>query len=226
MNNKPVGQPERKPSGSARGRRKLALQLAAMFMIIMALGLFMGGVIAYLTDEQTLVGTVTITQDFPTATPTGSPAPSPSPTIPLESFVFKVEWMGLADDEETPDFSVRLYRNVEINGRIVTQTSEHTFEVDGEGYYHAWRMRPGDYWLQSEPLEGFFPLYRNEKPHDLVVDKLYTGGTLVYYKIPETGDHRISTILLWSSAVCCALGLALLLMERRIQPESQDAARA
>ena len=107
---------------------------------------------------------------------------------------------------------------MEINHRIVTETSEHTFELDGDGYYHAWRMRPGDYWVVSEPLEGFFQLYRNEKPNNLVIDKLYSGGTLVYYKVPPTGDSRIPAALLWASALCCAIGLALLLAGRREEP--------
>ena len=210
------GQDASRAGENARGRRKLVLRLTATVMIIMALGLCMGGVIAYLTDQQTLVGRVSITQDFPTPTPTASPTPSPTPTMPLESFIFKVEWIGLEEDEPTPEFNVRLYRNVEINGKQVTQTSKHIFNLDGDGYYHAWRMRPGDYWLQSEELEGFFPLYRNLDPNSLVVDKLYSGGTLVYYKIPETGDHRLPAALLWASALLCATGLALLLVSRRM----------
>ena len=216
MSTKRAGRDNRRAGADARGRRKLVLQLAAAIMIIMALGLFMGGVLAYLTDQETMVGKVTITRDFITPSPTPSPSPSPTPTLPLESFIFKVEWIGLKDDEPTPQFEVKLFRNVEINGKQVTQNSDHIFNLDGNGYYHAWRMRPGDYWLQSEPLEGFFPLYRNLEPNNLVVDKLYNGGTLVYYKIPETGDHRAPAALLWASALLCAAGLALLLVSRRM----------
>lgn len=220
MSKRRAGQENRRTGASARGRRKLVLQLAAMVMIIMALGLFMGGVMAYLTDQETMVGRVTITQDFITPTPTPSPSPSPTPTLPLESFIFKVEWMGLEEDEQTPEFNVKLYRNVEVNGKQVTKTSKHIFNLDGNGYYHAWRMRPGDYWLQSEALEGFFPLYRNLEPNDLVVDKLFNGGTLVYYKIPETGDRRIPAGMLWASALLCAAGLAMLLASRRMEDGS------
>ena len=220
MKTNKTGHDEGRFGANARGRRKLVLRLAATIMVIMALGLFTGGVIAYLTDQQSLVGRVSITQNFPTPTPTATPTPSPTPTIPLESFIFKVEWMGLKEEEPTPEFSVKLYRNVEINGKQVTQTSKHIFELDGDGYYHAWRMRPGDYWLKSEELEGFFPLYRNLDPNNLVVDKLYSGGTLVYYKIPETGDHRLPMALLWASALLCAAGMALMLVSSRMDGEA------
>lgn len=221
MKMKTTGHDTGRAGANARGRRKLVLRLAALIMIIMAIGLFSGGVIAYLTDQKTLVGRVSITEEFPTPTPTPSPSPSPTPTMPLESFIFKVEWMGLEEDEPAPEFNVKLFRNVEVNGKQVTQTSDHIFNLDGDGYYHAWRMRPGDYWLQSAELEGFFPLYRNLEPNTLVVDKLYSGGTLIYYKIPETGDHRIPAALLWASALLCSAGMALLLVSRRMDEAAQ-----
>lgn len=211
MRNRRVGHSEGRPGATAQGRRKLVLRLSAMAMILLTLGMFMGGVIAYLTDEQALVNTVTITENFPTPTPTVSPSPSPTPTMPLESFIFKVEWIGLAEDEAPPTFTTRLYRNVVKNDKNVTEVSKHVFILDGEGFYHAWRMRPGDYWLQSNPLNGFIPLYRNAEPNTLVSDKLYSGGTLVFYKVPQTGDSRVPKGLLWASAVLCAVGLALLL---------------
>ena len=211
MRNRRAGQDGRRPGANARGRRQLVLRLAGMAMILMALGLFMGGVIAYLTDEAALVNAVTITQAFPTPTPTASPTPSPTPTLPLESFIFKVEWIGLADDETPPDFTTTLYRGVERNGRDSTQVSSHVFTLDGEGNFHAWRMRPGDYWLESNPLQGFISLYRNDDPYSLVTDKLYTNGTLVFYKVPQTGDSRLPAHWLWASAALCALGLALVL---------------
>ena len=202
----------RRSSAAARGLRKLVLRLAALIMILMAAGLFMGGAIAYLTDEQALVNTINITENFPTPTPTVSPSPSPTPTMPLETFLFKVEWIGLEEGELEPDFNVLLFRNVVRNDKQITKESKHKFAVDGNGFYHAWQMRAGDYWLQADKLDGFIALYRNADPNSLVVDKLYSGGTLVFYKIPQTGDSRVSRALLWVMASACAAGLAALLL--------------
>lgn len=181
-------------------------------MILLAAGLFMGGAIAYLTDEQALVNSINITESFPTPTPTVTPTPSPAPTAPLKSFRFKVEWIGLDEGEPEPNYNVILYRNVIRNDKKVTGTSSHRFEMDGDGFYHAWAMRAGDYWMQAEKLDGFITMYRNASPNTLVVDKLYSGGTLVFYKIPHTGDSRVSKALLLVVASMCAAGLAALLL--------------
>ena len=122
-----------------------------------------------------------------------------------------MEWIGLEEGEAEPEFKILLFRNVVRNDKQITKESSHRFELDVNGYYHAWQMRPGDYWLQADKLDGFITMYRNADPNSLVVDKLYSEGTLVFYKVPKTGDSRVSKALLLAVAAMCAAGLATLL---------------
>ena len=80
--------------------------------------------------------------------------------------------------------------------------------VGNEWRYEAWFSAAGDYYIVENVPAGYKVRYENTGTHAGVTDRCYNGGTIVNYKVPQTGDT--ADPLLW--VVSGLLGLLALFL--------------
>ena len=117
----------------------------------------------------------------------------PQPTL----FSFTLQWQGGHEDSAEFQMFGQDYAPVEVRFSR-TELSETQWR------YEAQLDSDGDCCVMETVPKGYRVYYRNVGEHADEKDRCYNGGTIVNYRLPETGDH--ANFLLW---IACALtGLA------------------
>ena len=114
-------------------------------------------------------------------------------------FTFTKKWQGGHEDRIDwvmyyPDGTVS---HKKFNKKIVSEN---------EWCYEAWFANGEDYYIIEKPIDGYIVLYENVGAHAGETDRCYNGGTIINYKMPQTGDDV--DLALWFG---CALASLVLL---------------
>lgn len=138
----------------------------------------------------------------PTSTPIPQPIVTPKPYDPgyTYKFSFTKEWQGGIEDS----IDWTLY---DANGNVVHKKFNKKVVNEKEWSYEAWFATSVDYYLIENIPAGYKVRYENVGAHAGETDRLYNGGTIINYKVPQTGDQFnpwlwLGGILLGLGAVC------------------------
>ena len=119
----------------------------------------------------------------PSPTPTSTPRPTNTPKPYDYKFTFTKRWSGDREDSidwvmYNPDGS---QRHKLFNKHIISPN---------EWYYEAYfTSSVEDCYVIETPPEGYLVLYENVGKYSGVTDRCYSGGTIINYKAPQTGDN-------------------------------------
>lgn len=151
----------------------------------------------------------------PTATPV--PAPTATPTATPKpyayTFTFTKRWSG--DHEDSIEWDMYnpdgTKRHKLFNKHVLGEY---------EWYYEAWFTEPvDDCYVVEFPPEGYVAIYENVGEYADVIDRCYPGGTIINYKVPQTGDETpvrtYQRLLILSLLGLCLVGIA----SRRRRPK-------
>jgi len=138
----------------------------------------------------------------PTSTPIPQPIVTPKPYDPgyTYKFSFTKEWQGGIEDS----IDWTLY---DASGNVVHKKFNKKVVNEKEWSYEAWFATSVDYYLIENVPAGYKVRYENVGAHAGETDRLYNGGTIINYKVPQTGDQFnpwlwLGGILLGLGAVC------------------------
>ena len=142
-----------------------------------------------------------MTQPPVTQPPVTRPPVSPAPYVPDDSgynfrFAFSKLWQGDHEDSidwvlYNPDGTVA---HKKFNKKIVSET---------EWRYEAWFASGADYYIIENVPAGYRVRYENVGEHASETDRCYSGGTIINYKLPKTGDD--ANLTLWLGCVLAGL---------------------
>ena len=121
-------------------------------------------------------------------------------------FSFFKKWQGGVESSiewtlYNPDGTVA---HKKFNKEVMSET---------EWYYEAWFATNKGYYIIEDVPEGYTPIYVNVGEYADVTDRLHNGGTIINYKVPQTGDD--SNLLLWGGLLAGSAALLMLLGIRR-----------
>ena len=119
--------------------------------------------------------------------------------VPSSSFSFKKVWEG--GSEKSIDFTLyKLGDTVYHHGFDKREISKTEWQ------YNAWFNEPVACYVIEEPVKGYRTRYENVGVYAGITDRCCDGGTIVNYRVPQTGDE--APLMLWVG--CAAAGLALM----------------
>ena len=130
-------------------------------------------------------------------------------TVPKDSFTFTKLWQG--GTEKGIDWT--LYDEMDqvahklFNKKVVSKT---------EWKYEAWFDKPVSRYVVEKPVAGYSTRYKNVGVYAGITDRCCNGGTIINYKIPQTGDK--ADLALWAGLVLLGItgiGIALMAGKRR-----------
>ena len=131
--------------------------------------------------------------------PASGPAGFDDVAIPSSSFSFRKVWEG--GSEKSIDFTLyKLGDTVYHHGFDKKEVSKTEWQ------YNAWFPEPAACYVIEEPVKGYRIRYENVGVYAGITDRCCDGGTIVNYRVPQTGDG--SPLMLWLG--CAAAGLALI----------------
>ena len=99
------------------------------------------------------------------------------------------------------------------DGTVAHKKFDKEIVNDREWYYEAWFPTDKDYYIIEEVPEGYIPIYVNVGEYVDVTDRLYNGGTIINYKVPQTSDGDSPAI--WVAAMMCSAAVIMIRMLRR-----------
>lgn len=121
-----------------------------------------------------------------TPTPTPTPAPTPTPIVtPLpydKLFTFTKVWSG--DSEDSIDW-VFYNANGTQRHKLFNKYEVGEYEWRYEAYFQT---DVDDCYIIEKPIKGYQVIYQNVGEYSNVTDRCHNGGTIINYKLPETGD--------------------------------------
>ncbi len=121
-------------------------------------------------------------------------------------FSFTKEWQGGHEDDISCQMYGPDYAPVEARFNR-TELSETRWR------YETQLESGGDYYVIETVPKGYRAYYRNVGEHADAKDRCYNGGTIVNYRLPETGDR--ADLLLWTACAVAGLcGMAVYLRRR------------
>ena len=148
----------------------------------------------------------------PVVTPTPTPVPTPVPTAtpaPYDKlFTFRKVWSGGSEDS----IDWVMYN---ADGTVRHKLFDKKVVTEYEWYYEAYFQDDvsGCYIIEY-PVEGYQVIYQNVGIYSDVTDRCYTGGTIINYKLPDTGDA--TPIANYTALVVVSmLGVCLLVVRYR-----------
>lgn len=123
-----------------------------------------------------------------TPTPKPTPVPTPIPTlvptpVPYDhSFSFTKVWSG--GNEDSIDWTMYnadgTKRHKLFNKEVISE-----YEWRYEAYFQS---DVSDCYIIETPVKGYQVIYKNIAPYSDVTDRCHDGGTILNYKLPDTGD--------------------------------------
>lgn len=148
----------------------------------------------------------------PTPAPTLMPSPTPTPELYHHRFTFTKQWQG--DREDSIDWVMYNPDGTQLHKRFNKRVAS-PYEWHYEAYFPN---SVEDCYIIETPPEGYAVYYRNVGAHSHVTDRCYSGGTIINYRVPQTGDdapvkfYSVATI---ASLLSLALWLTLAWRRRR-----------
>ena len=121
-------------------------------------------------------------------------------------FSFTKEWRG-----EVQDISFVLY---DPSGNIHRHAFKKEKISETEYVYKAWLSTNGEYYVIEDPMVGYSAVYVNQGKYADVTDRVYNGGRIINFGVPNTGDGR-NPLLLVAVTVGALIGLTGLLCIRK-----------
>ena len=121
-------------------------------------------------------------------------------------FSFTKKWQGGVE----ASLEWTLY---DTNGNVVHKKFNKDIIDEREWYYEAWFATDKGYYIIEDVPEGYTPIYINVGKYEDVTDRLYNGGTIINYKVPQTSDGDSPAI--WVSAMMCSAAVIMIRMLRR-----------
>ena len=121
-------------------------------------------------------------------------------------FSFTKEWRG-----EVQDISFVLY---DPSGNVHRHAFKKEKISDTEYVYKAWLSTDGEYYVIEDPMVGYSAVYVNQGKYADVTDRVYNGGRIINFGVPNTGDGR-NPLLLVAVTVGTLIGLTGLLCIRK-----------
>ena len=101
----------------------------------------------------------------------------------------------------------------DTNGNVVHKKFNKDIIDEREWYYEAWFATDKGYYIIEDVPEGYTPIYINVGKYEDVTDRLYNGGTIINYKVPQTGDSDSPAV--WMAVMMCSAAAIMLMMLRR-----------
>lgn len=124
------------------------------------------------------------------ATPT--PAPTSVPTSTPEPYPYRFTFTKLWSGEHEDSIDWVLYKP---DGTVAHKKFNKKIVNANEWHYEAWFPDDVDYYLIESVPAGYTVYYENVGEHAGETDRCYNGGTIINYRVPQTGDH--ADLLLW-----------------------------
>ena len=121
-------------------------------------------------------------------------------------FSFTKKWQGGVE----ASLEWTLY---DTNGNVVHKKFNKDIIDEREWYYEAWFATDKGYYIIEDVPEGYTPIYINVGKYEDVTDRLYNGGTIINYKVPQTGDSDSPAV--WMAVMMCSAAAIMLMMLRR-----------
>ena len=139
--------------------------------------------------------------------------PAPGPVAPRYGFTFTKEWEGGKEDSIT----VTLYNpdgTKHKHGFSKKVLNSTTWQ------YTAYLSQIKDYYVIEEEIPGYKTKYVNTGKYADVTDRCYSGGKIINYKVPKTGDP-VNLPLVMTLVVFSALGLTFMIRKEKKQRKEQ-----
>ncbi len=121
-------------------------------------------------------------------------------------FSFTKKWQGGVE----ASLEWTLY---DTNGNVVHKKFNKDIIDEREWYYEAWFATDKGYYIIEDVPEGYTPIYINVGKYEDVTDRLYNGGTIINYKVPQTGDSDSPAV--WMAVMMCSAAAIMLMILRR-----------
>ena len=121
-------------------------------------------------------------------------------------FSFTKKWQG--GIEESIEWT--LYNP---DGTVAHKKFNKQIVDEREWYYEGWFATNKEYYIIEDVPEGYEAIYINVGEFADVTDRLHNGGTLINYKVPQTGDQE--TPVLWAGLMTISAAALLLIAKRR-----------
>ncbi len=118
-------------------------------------------------------------------------------------FTFTKRWSGQSGDS----IDWTLY---DAEDQVVRKRFNKKVVSDVEWQYTAWFDSPREHYLVEKPVPGYETIYRNVGKYADITDRCYSGGTIINYRAPNTGDE--SHPILWVALGAAGLLLLILLV--------------
>jgi LPXTG-motif cell wall-anchored protein len=133
--------------------------------------------------------------------------------VPGDHFTFTKRWKGGTGNS----IDWTLYDEMDyvahklFNKKVVSQT---------EWRYEAWFDRPVCRYVVEKPIPGYNTRYENVGVYAGITDRCCNGGTIINYKIPQTGDQ--ANPALWAGLALLGMaGIVVVLMTGRRRKASK-----
>ena len=123
-------------------------------------------------------------------------------------FTFTKVWRGEAGES----IHWTLYNS---DGTPVRKMFNKRVLSDNEWVYEAWFETWDDYYLVEEVPAGYAVTYENVGPYSGITDRCCSGGTIINYKVPRTGDTQTPVLWIVMASLSMA-GIALIMRRRRM----------
>lgn len=102
--------------------------------------------------------------------------------VPRAGFTFTKVWIG----GEEKKFDYTLYK---VDGSVYSHDFAKEEKGQGKWKYEAWFSKPVACFLVEKPVPGYSVRYENVGIYTNITDRCCDGGTIVNYKVPQTGDN-------------------------------------
>ncbi len=128
--------------------------------------------------------------------------------VPSASFSFRTQWIGGSGSS----IGFTLYH---LGGTVYHHGFDKKRVSGNEWKYEAWFPEEVACYVLAKPVKGYQIRYENTGIYASITDRCCNGGTIIYYRIPRTGDSASPALWIGCTLAGIALVSALLITDRK-----------